>query len=494
MNAPRRILVTGATGYVGGRLAPLLLEDGHTVRCMVRDPDRLAGRPWANRVEIVRGDVLDADTLPGVLEGIDTAYYLIHSLHAGEASFAERDRQGARNFGAAARAAGVRHIIYLGGIAPRTDRPSPHLQSRLETGDCLRESGVTVTELRAGVIIGSGSLSFELIRYLTERVPVMICPRWVTTRTQPIAIRNVLDYLRATPANDAAHGRIIDIGSPDVLTYEDMFRLYAKVRGLRRLIVKVPVLTPRLSSYWIGLVTPLPAHVGRLLIDGLKNEVVCHDDTARRLYDVEPMGVEEAMRRALDRSQSHAVETTWFGAFSASGKGGEPPGLAQVEGMIVERRVARTTASPDAVFDVIRRLGGDTGWLYANALWKLRGLLDALVGGVGFRRGRRHPVELHVGEAVDFWRVEAVEPGRLLRLRAEMRVPGRAWLQFEVSPEGTGSRVEQTAFFEPRGLSGLLYWYVLYPAHRIIFRGMTRALVRRAEANATTPRTAEAGA
>jgi len=422
----------------------------------------------------------------GDREGVGVAYYLIHSLGAGEDEFADRDARAADNFGRAARDAGVGRIVYLGGLEPKGERASRHLRSRMETGDRLREWGVPVTEFRAAQIVGSGSLSFELVRYLVERVPVMICPRWVRTRTQPIAVSDVLRYLVDALEVPESRGRILEIGGADVLTYRQMFLRYARVRGLRRILLDVPVLTPRLSSLWVGLVTPISTRVARPLIEGLDNEVVVEDTAAAELFDVEPMGYDEAVRRALERSQRDEVETIWHGAFSSSVDEDAPlPSLEQTEGMIRERRTRLVSAPPERVFREVMSLGGERGWLYANLLWRLRGLLDWMMGGVGLRRGRRHPSELRVGDALDFWRVEAVEDGRLLRLRAEMKLPGRAWLQFEVEPpdgDGDGlARLVQTAFFEPKGLAGLVYWYALYPAHRVIFKGLVRELARAAE-------------
>lgn len=478
------MLVTGATGYVGGRLVPRLLDKGYQVRCLVRDPARLRGRSWEGNVDIVKGDALNKDSLRPALQGVDTAYYLIHSLAAGEDEFEERDRVAATNFGQAAAAEGARRIIYLGGIEPQGDKLSKHLRSRLETGRFLAESGVPVTEFRAGVIVGSGSLSFELIRYLTERVPIMICPRWVKTPTHPIATRTVLDYLTAAIEEQDSIGRILEIGGEDVLTYEDMFRIYAKVRNLKRVVINVPVLTPRLSSLWVGLVTPLSTRIAKPLIEGLDNKVVVTDDAARKMFDILPLSYEEAVRRALDRFEANMVETSWHGAYSSSVQDEQEfDKLDQTEGMIreVRRRTARSTARQ--AFDVVTRLGGEYGWLYANPLWRLRGLLDLLVGGVGLRRGRRNPTAVRVGDAIDFWRVEDVEPDSLLRLRAEMKVPGRAWLEFRVDDAGQTDTVAvtQTAYFEPKGLFGVCYWYVLYPLHKVIFRGMIRRLVERAE-------------
>ncbi len=480
-----RILITGATGYVGGRLVPRLLAAGHAVRCMVRDPDRLQGRAWRDQVEIVRGDVLDAHTLGAALTGVDVAYYLVHSLGGGH-DFHVRDLQAARAFGQAARAAGVGRILYLGGLGDPSTHLSEHLRSRQQTGDALREAGVPVTEFRAAVIVGAGSVSFEMIRYLTERVPLMICPSWVYTRIQPIAIRNVIDYLAAALDVPASAGAIVEIGGADVMTYGDMMTRYARLRGLRRLLVPVPVLTPRLSSYWVHLVTPIPAAIARPLIEGLRNEVVVRDARARALFPgIEPMGYEQAVTAALDHLDAGSVETAWTDAL-ASSQGDVPPVvLATQDGMVIEHRQRAVQATPDEVFRAFSRLGGDTGWLYLNWAWQLRGLLDRLAGGVGMRRGRRHPTDVRVGDALDFWRVEAVEPASLLRLRAEMKVPGRAWLQFKAQPQAPGQTLlSQTAFFAPRGLWGLVYWYALYPVHQVIFSGMIRAVAARASADA----------
>lgn len=473
--------MTGATGYVGGRLVPRLLEAGYDVRCLVRDPGRLRGRPWADDVEAVRGDVMQPGTLGPALEGMEVAYYLIHSMEA-EADFERKDQEAARHFAQAARRAGVQQIIYLGGLGDPGADLSPHLRSRQETGEALRSAGVPVTEFRAAVIVGSGSLSFEMIRALTERLPVMVCPRWVYTRTQPIAIANVLGYLVGVLKVPQATGRILEIGGSDILAYGEMMQGYARARGLRRLMIPVPVLTPRLSSYWLHLVTPVEAGVGRHLIESLRNEVVVRDPAARRLFpEIELIDYESAVALALAELDASRIETTWSDALTTT-QGSRPPVvLESLEGMILERRTLATPASVAAVFRVFTGLGGNRGWLTMNWAWQLRGLLDRLVGGVGMRRGRREPDGLRPGDAVDFWRVEAVDPDRLLRLRAEMKVPGRAWLQFQVDPSAAGSVLSQTAVFAPRGLSGWLYWYGLYPVHALIFSHMARAITRRAE-------------
>lgn len=484
--ATTRVLVTGATGYIGGRLVPHLLAAGYRVRCLARDPVRLQGRPWLGQVEVVAGDCLQADTLPAALAGVDAAFYLVHSMAAGR-QFEQRDLVAARHFGQAARAAGVRRIIYLGGLGEASPALSKHLRSRQETGHALRESGVPVTEFRAAVIVGSGSLSFEIIRYLTERLPVMICPRWVYTRAQPIAIRDVLDYLVAALETPDSAGCVLEIGGADVLTYGDMLRGYARVRGLRRWLIPVPVLTPRLSSYWVHLVTPVPAAIAQPLIEGLRNDVVVRDHSARRLFPhIRPMGYEAAVRHALANLEAGQVETAWSDAVASSQGDRRPVQLSTQEGLIIERRQRWVPAPAEAVFRAVAQLGGATGWLYLDWAWQVRGAVDRLLGGVGLRRGRRDPHSVRVGDAVDFWRVEAVEPDRLLRLRAEMKVPGRAWLEFRVEPRGRGESVLwQTAFFAPRGLAGLLYWYALYPIHALIFGGLIERLAHRAEAAAS---------
>lgn len=476
------VLVTGATGYIGGRLVPALLEAGYRVRVLVRDPMRLEGRPWASDVDMAQGDVLKPETLDAALAGIDYAYYLIHSMRGGD-NFHERDTRAAHNFSAAAQRQNVKRIIYLGGLGDTDSALSAHLRSRQQTGDALRESTVPVTEFRAGVIVGSGSLSFEMIRYLTERVPVMICPRWVYTRVQPIGIRDTLNYLISALTTPSSTGQIIEIGGAEVITYGDMMMGYARARGLRRFLIPVPVLTPRLSSYWVHWMTPIPSDIARPLIEGLRNEVVVRDDTARKHFPhIEPTDFATSVNRALDKLKASEVETSWADALISSQPDHVPAVLTTHEGMILEQRQLSVKSTPHAVFRAFTSLGGSSGWLYFNWAWRLRGLMDRLVGGVGMRRGRRHPTDVRVGDALDFWRVEAVEFDKLLRLRAEMKVPGLAWLQFKVEqlPDGD-TQLIQTAFFAPKGLFGLLYWYGLYPIHGLIFSGMIRKLAQRAE-------------
>jgi len=486
MTSSRTVLVTGATGYVGGRLVPRLLEAGWRVRVLARDPARLEGRPWRPQVEVVRGDVLDAASLPAAMQGMEAAAYLVHSMRGGE-GFEQRDLDAARAFGRAAAAAGVRRIIYLGGLGDPASDLSHHLRSRQESGAALREAGVPVTELRAGVIVGSGSISFEIVRYLTERLPVMICPSWVATRAQPIAIRDVLAYLVAALAGGPSEGRTVEVGGADVLTYGEMMRGYARARGLRRWLVSVPVLTPRLSSYWVHWVTPIPADIVRPLIEGLRNEVVVRDGgLARQLFpEVVPLAYDEALRLALARLEAASVETSWSDPLAASRADRPPVQLAVREGLVFERREAHAAAPAGHLFAAVEGIGGARGWPSWNLAWRVRGMLDRLVGGVGLRRGRRDPDRLRTGDALDFWRVEHLEPGRCLRLRAEMKVPGEAWLEFEVRPEADGgSRLVQTAIFAPRGLWGHVYWNILYPLHGPIFGSMVRRLAAAAEARA----------
>jgi uncharacterized protein YbjT (DUF2867 family) len=484
---PEIVLVTGATGYIGGRLAPRLLQAGYSVRCLVRDPTRLQGRPWLDQVEVVAGDLLQPESLPPAMAGVSAAYYLVHSMAGGE-GFHERDLTAARNFAAAASAAGVRRIIYVGGLGDPDTALSEHLRSRQATGDALREAGIPVTEFRAGVIVGSGSLSFELIRYLVERLPVMICPRWVYTCVQPIGIRNMLEYLIAALETPESAGEIIEIGGADVVTYGDMMMGYACARGLKRRLVSAPVLTPRLSSLWVHLITPIPAAIAQPLIEGLRNEVVVRDDKAQRLFpDIHPFDYQTSVELALARLDSGEVETMWSDALMTTQGDVPPVVLTTLEGLNLEHRQTVVPAPAPAVYCAFAGLGGARGWLYWNWIWHLRGLLDRLIGGVGMRRGRRDPDDLRVGDALDFWRVEAVEPDHLIRLRAEMKVPGRAWLQFHVHPlTEAQSLLSQTAYFAPKGLSGLLYWYGLYPIHTIVFAGMIRKIAEVAAQNGSS--------
>lgn len=488
----QRVLVTGATGYIGGRLIPRLVEAGLSVRCLVRDRARIEGKPWFDQVEVAEADVLKGEGLGAALEGVHTAYYLIHSMGASERGFEDRDLRAARNFAEAARAAGVQHLIYLGGLGAAHKGMSSHLRSRQETGAALAAAGVPVTEFRAAIIVGSGSISFEMIRYLAERLPVMITPKWVGTLVQPIAIRDVLAFLQGAlehpPTEHPAKGhrtqhRIVEIGGPDVMSYRDMMLTYARVRGLKRKMISTPVLSPRLSSYWINLITPIPASIARPLVEGLTSEVVVDDPEPAKAYGVRPISYETAVKLALDRTQQGAIETLWSGALAAVPRGTPvAEKLRDTEGMLFDRRVQRFRVGRPDAFNAVVRIGGEEGWYTFDWLWQLRGVLDRLWGGVGMRRGRRDPVDLQPGDALDFWRVESVAQNDHLQLRAEMKVPGRAWLRFDLrDAPGGETEVQQTAFFEPKGLLGFLYWWAVYPFHLFIFPSMLRAIGRRAE-------------
>jgi len=479
------ILLTGATGYVGGRLLAALEASGRNVRCVVRCPENLRGRVAAT-TEVVRGDVLEPASLPAALASVKTAIYLVHAMGS-SGSFVDEDRRAAESFGRAARAAGVERIVYLGGLGDHDAPLSEHLQSRHEVGDVLRESGVPVIELRASIVIGSGSLSFEMIRALVERLPVMITPRWVAMPAQPIAIADLLQYLLAAIEMSPAGNPVFEIGGADRVSYGDMMHEYARQRGLRRLMIRVPVLTPRLSSLWLGLVTPLYARVGRKLVDSICYATVVHDDAARRAFAIVPMGHREAIAAALRSEDQVLAATRWSDALSSSGPTRDWGGT-RFGSRLVDSRVAHVPVTPHAAFTPIRRLGGGRGWLYAQWLWKIRGWLDLLAGGVGLRRGRRDPESLRVGDALDFWRVEIFEPDRRLRLYAEMKLPGRAWLEFEVTGDATGSTIRQTAEFDPVGLWGLAYWYGIYPLHQLVFAGMLGTIAAQAVAAATEVR------
>lgn len=479
----RTILLTGATGYIGGRLLPLLAERRDLrVRCLTRRPEALADEEQSN-VEVVAGDLFDADSLAERMDGVDTAYYFVHSMGSGR-DFESADREAAENFAKAAREAGVRRIVYLGGLGNRDESLSKHLRSRQECGDILRTSGAQVIEFRASIIIGSGSLSFEMIRALVERLPIMICPRWVRVLAQPIAIEDVLSYLVASLDLVGASSKIFEIGGPDQVSYERIMQEYASQRNLRRFMIPVPVLTPYLSSLWLGLVTPLYARVGRKLVESLKNPTVVSNNLALSTFDIKPRSLAEAIQRAIANEDREFAETRWSDALSSAGPV-KTWGGVRFGSRLIDSRTARTKLSVDEAFHPIARIGGETGWYYGNWLWSLRGFLDLLVGGVGVRRGRRNPDSLRKGDALDFWRVEEYRPNQLLRLKAEMKVPGRAWLEFEVEESSEGAVVRQTAEFDPLGLFGLAYWYALYPLHQFVFAGMLRNIVRAAEQTAS---------
>jgi uncharacterized protein YbjT (DUF2867 family) len=474
------VFVAGATGYIGRHLIPTLLAAGHQVRALVRDAHRAASA-LPTTVELIAGDVLLPGAYATALSGVDAAYYLIHSMDHDDFSFEERDRAAARTFAQAAAAAGVPRIIYLGGLGDEHTRLSAHLRSRQEVGAILADAGVPVTEFRAAVIIGAGSTSFEMLRELTERLPVMLCPRWVTSPIQPIAVDDVLAYLVRCLDVPATAGRVLEIGGPEVMTYQQMMQRFAQQRGLRRLIMRVPVLTPRLSSYWVDIVTSVPASVARPLIEGLRSPVVVRRAAAQHLLPIDLTPFDQAVQRALaeERPGSHELPLLWLRRLprrvrSVLRDRVWPP-------VLTDQEVQRADAPPTAVYAELARIGGPNGWYYMDWSWRLRGALDLRLGGPGLDRLTPLPPELRAGERRDVWRVLEVEPGRRVRMRALMRLPGEAELEWTVAPrEHGGSVLYQTARFRPHGPAGRLYWYVLLPAHRLVFRGMARAVAQRA--------------
>ena len=468
-----RVLVTGASGYVGGRLVPALVARGDEVRCLARTPAKLDHAPWRSSVEVVQGSV--GGDLAAALKGVDVAVYLVHAIGQG-ASWAHDEQRDAELFAMSAAAAGVKRIVYLGGLGESADDLSVHLRSRQRVGELLASTGVPVIELRAGVIIGSGSASFEMLRYLVEVLPVMVTPRWIKTHCQPIAIADVIELLVEAIESSDVHAGVVEIGGPDVVSYAEMMALYADVAGLpRRRLVTVPLLTPGLSSHWVGLVTPVPVPLARELVESLVNEVVVTDDMAMRQFAVVPMSLREAITRALAATEEDRVPTSFVDAdlvhFAPT------PTDPEWSGGTVLRDVRKATTTTDIshVFASITSIGGDRGWYSGEPLWKIRGLLDQLVGGPGLRRGRR--ATLKVGDALDFWRVEELIPDRRLRLHAEMRLPGEARLTWDVEEEGGRTIVTQTALYRPKGLLGRLYWYAIAPFHRFVFPGMLAGIV-----------------
>jgi uncharacterized protein YbjT (DUF2867 family) len=490
---PKLCLVTGATGYIGGRLVPELLAAGHRVRVLTRSPERLRGRPWSGRVEVVRGDAGDAGRVATACAGADVVYYLIHALNSGT-EFEETDRRTAAVMADAAREAGVGRLVYLGALEPQGEDLSPHLRSRTEVAEILLASGVPTAVLRAAVVLGSGSASFEMLRHLTERLPVMVTPRWVHSRIQPIAVRDVLRYLVGCARLPASVHRPFDIGGPDVMSYAEMMQRYAVVAGLpRRRILPVPLFTPSLSSHWVGVITPVPAAIARPLVESLRNTVVCGEHDIAAFVPDPPeglLGFDEAVRLAVARVRDSAVTTRWSGA-SVHGAPSDPlptdPDWAGGS-LYVDERTRTTSAPPDELWRVVEGIGGEAGWYSFPLAWQVRGWLDRLAGGVGLRRGRRDAHDLYVGDALDFWRVEELEEGRLLRLRAEMRLPGLAWLEFHVEHDAAagGTLLRQRATFAPRGLAGHAYWWAVAAFHGIVFGGMVRGIARAAEARAAT--------
>ncbi|MFD6896643.1 SDR family oxidoreductase [Rhodococcus sp. NPDC060086] len=475
---PLRILVTGATGYIGGRLAPRLVEAGHRVRVLARSPDKLRDVPWVDDVDVVRGDLGDSDSLERACRDIDVVYYLVHSM-GGRGEFLDAERRAAEHVAAAARSAGVGRIVYLGGLHPKSEELSTHLKSRAQVGRILLESGVPTLVFQAGVVIGSGSASFEMIRHLSNRLPVMTTPRWVDNRIQPIAIRDVLHYLVAAATAPLPRSRVYDIGGPDVLRYGEMMQVYAHVAGLRRRrILVLPVLTPKLAGLWIGLVTPIPPSLGRALIESLGNDAVMNDHDIDEVIPPPPGGLiayRDAVRLALGRIDRGEVETTWANASPVGAPADPLPSDPAWAGEVVftDERSLDCDTDVTAVWEVVEGIGGENGWYSFPLAWTVRGWLDRFVGGVGLNRGRRNPRTLHTGDALDFWRVERIDRPELLRLRAEMLAPGGAWLEWRLEPlTPHRTRLHQRALFFPKGLAGRLYWYSLLPFHGIIFAGM----------------------
>ena len=471
------ILLTGASGYVGGRLLRSLEDQGYRVRCLARRPEVLKPKVGPS-TEVAAGDVLDRPSLDSALRGVDVAYYMVHSMSS-TGSFEETDRQAARNFSEAAKAAGVKGLIYLGGLGSDEEELSAHLRSRHEVGDILRQSGLPVVEFRAAAVIGSGSASFELIRALVERLPVMFTPRWCKGKTQPIGIDDLLDYLVEALRIPTSKYRMYELGGADQVSYADMMRAYGRQRGLAPRIIPVPVLTPWLSALWLGLITPLYARIGRAIIESIVHVTVVRDNAALTTFSVRPMGIDEAIRRALAHEETHFAATRWSDALSSSGRLPSWGGV-QFGTRLVDSRTLTVNAPSEVVFKCIERIGGDNGWYAWNWLWRVRGFIDLLEGGVGMRRGRPSATTLHVGDTVDSFRVEAIEPNRRLRLKSEMRLYGRAWLEFEVTGAGSSTTIRQTAIFDPVGLIGQIYWYTLYLPHQFVFSGMLRGIAEAA--------------
>jgi uncharacterized protein YbjT (DUF2867 family) len=479
------ILVTGATGYVGGRLIPALLKAGYRVRAMARNLGKVGCRPWAghDRVELVQGDVLDLELLKQAAFGCRAAYYLVHSMIAQKGKFAEADRKAARNMVAAAEAAGLERMIYLGGLAEARDAVlSKHLQSRIEVANILQAGPVPTTDLRAPMILGSGSASFEILRYLVERLPAMVTPRWVQSLNQPIAIRDVIAYLVGCLEHEQTVGETFDIGGPDILTYRDLLEIYAEEAGLRkRFIIPVPVLTPTLSAYWIRFISPVPTSIALPLTEGLTSEAVCTENRIRSIIPRKLLSCREAIRKALDRLKQQQVDTCWMDAGELIEPEWAHCGDAEWAGGTIMNcgYRAQIKAAVEEIWRPVSKIGGHTGWYYLNILWRLRGIMDRLAGGVGLRRGRRHPTDLMVGDALDFWRVLKVEPPRRLLLLAEMKTPGEAMLEFQITPMGDDqAELQMLSRFLPRGLGGILYWYALYPFHEWIFYGMLKSIAK----------------
>lgn len=478
-NSKVKILVAGASGYVGGRLVPRLIQNGHQVRCLARKPEILQARNW-EEVEIVQGDVLNLESLENALKNIDVAYYLVHSMKS-KGKFEDRDAQGAKNFRIAANSSGIKRIIYLGGLAKESPELSSHLKSRQEVGDILRESGVEVTELRASIIIGSGSASFEIIRDLVKKLPIMVAPRWVRSLCEPISIRNILEYLVACLEEPRTINEILEIGCGQKLSYHMMIRKVAAIMGKKVWMIPVPVLTPRLSAYWLNLVTTVPMGIAYPLIEGLRNDSVCTDHRIKDWIKLDIIPFEDAVQRALQNDILGDIKSRWT---EASNLHDDPSEDHQNQKSLMDVRQFVTDVSSDKLFQIVQQIGGDVGWYYANWIWKLRGIMDRIFGGVGMRRGRRHPIDVRVGDTIDFWRVEAFKPGEFLKLKAEMKLPGKAWLDFQIKNNEAGQTVfTQIATFLPKNWFGTLYWYAVLPAHYFVFKNMAINIIKRAKQN-----------
>ena len=474
----KKILITGATGYIGNRLLKKLENNDYSLFCLARKPEYLISRV-SNQVSVIKGDVLNQKSLEKALEGIDTAFYLVHSM-GNKDSFEELDRMGANNFGKAAEKNGVKRIIFLGGLGDSSKQLSTHLKSRHETGDILRKYKVQVIEFRSSVVIGAGSLSFEIIRALVEKLPVMTTPKWVYSKTQPILINDLLDYLYDSIKLIVEGNKIFEIGSEDVITYGDLMQIYAGHRGLERYIIPVPVLTPWLSSLWLGIVTPVYSRVGRKIIDSLKFPTVINDFSAKEYFDIKTKNVSDSIKIALEEEEKEYHQHDWSQSLSSTNSlkswGGKNFGSR-----IVDRHTMTVDIPKEKLFKPIKSIGGKSGWYYCNWLWKLRGYIDIAFGGVGMRRSRAKYNEIRVGDIIDWWRVEDYKENEFLRLFAEMKLPGRAWLEFRIREKNEKNVLEQTAIFDPLGLSGILYWYFLYPLHNLMFSGMIKNIVERAK-------------
>lgn len=472
MDSNKLILVTGANGYIGGCLVPRLLEKGYRVRCLTRNPTHLEDRSWFPRVETFQGDIIACGTIDKALEGVTASYYFVHNMSSG-LRYPERDIIAATNFGAAAGKAGVEHIIYLGGLADPGAEISSHMRSRLQTGDRLREGGVAVTEFRASMIIGAGSISFEMIRFLTEQCPILIGPRWFHNYAQPIAIENVLDYLLAALEIQRCQNQVIEIGGKDIITYAEALLIYANVRGLKRKLIILPIMPLEFMAFGVDKLTPVPANIARPLIDGMRSNSIVKNDAASRLFpEIQPVDYRLAISAALSKLSPAHVEPVWkIGVDSVR--------IIRHAGFLIESRQISLQTQPETVFNILAGLGGKRGWLYLNSLWQLRGLLDRLIGGPGMR-GRQEN-ELVEGSFIDFYRVNALEPGRLLRLQAEVKAPGAGWIEWRVRPQAGGiTLLSQTAYFAPKGIAGFLYWYILFPIHRLVFAGLIKSIASRA--------------